>query len=270
MNKLELARNAFAWVLAGLVLMPALWLLQMSLKTGIEQFEMPPKLLFVPTFENYADLLNTNFIRAIGNSTVVAISTSLLAVVFGVPGAYVLSRLRFRARDALLLWILSSRMVPPIAFGLPFFLIYRQLGWIDTIHGLILIHLTFSLSLVIWMMRTFFDALPRSVEEAAEIDGADLLKRFRLIALPLAVPGVAAAGILSFLLSWNDFFYALLLTRTDATTVPVAIVNFMNYEGWDWGRITAGSVLIMAPVLAFTLVVRNFMIAGLTAGATRG
>ena len=252
-----------------LTIFPFLWLLQMSLKTGIEAFLMPPKLLFVPTLQNYVDLLEGKFMRSFWNSSVVGVSTTLISLLLGVPAAYALSRAGFRRDRGFSLWILTTRMAPPIAFGIPFFLAYRTLGLIDTKIGLVIIYLTFNLSLVIWMMRTFFDGLPRSLEEAACIDGASIIDTFLRIVLPLSAPGLATTAIFCFLFSWNDFFFALILTRSGSMTAPVAIVNFMNYEGWEWGKITAGGSIIMIPVVVFSLLVRNYLIRGLTAGAVK-
>ncbi len=168
------------------------------------------------------------------------------------------------------LWILASRLAPPTAFAIPYFLVYRELELIDTWTGLILIYLTVNLSLVVWLMRSFFANTPASLEEAALIDGAGFWGAFLRIVLPTAAPGLAATAILSFVYAWNDFFFALILTRTDAMTAPVAVVNFMNYEGWDWGRIAAGGTMVMLPVLVFSLLVRRFLIEGLTAGAVKG
>ena len=131
-------------------------------------------------------------------------------------------------------------------------------------------NLTFNLSLVVWLMRSFYDAIPRSLEEAAWIDGATLWQGFTQIILPMSGPGLAATAILCFLYSWNDFFFALILTRTEATTAPVAVVNFLNYEGWEWGKIAAGGTMVMLPVLVFSIVVRRFLISGMTAGAVKG
>jgi multiple sugar transport system permease protein len=130
--------------------------------------------------------------------------------------------------------------------------------------------MTFNLSLVIWMMRPFFDQLPRALEEAAWIDGATTAQGFVRIILPLSAPGLAATAILCFLFAWNDFFFALILTRTEAMTAPVAVVNFMNYEGWEWGRIAAGGTMVMLPVLVFSLLVRKYLVHGLTGGAVKG
>jgi multiple sugar transport system permease protein len=257
-------------LLLALTLFPVLWLIQLSLKVESEAFRMPPQLIFWPTLENYVALFQGKFARSFGNSLIVSVSTTLISLVLGVPAAYALSRAGFQADKGIALWVLTTRMAPPIAFAIPFFLTYRYLGLIDTLLGLMIIYLTFNLSLVIWMMRTFFDGLPRSLEEAAEIDGAGPWGAFLRITLPLAGPGLATTAIFCFLFAWNDFFFALVLTRSRAQMAPVAIVNFMNYEGWEWGKIAAGGTLIMLPVVIFSLLVRRYLIRGLTAGALKG
>src|SRR5215472_11043065 len=238
-------------------------MVQMSLRTGLEAFRMPPTFPFLPTFQNYAALFEGKFVRSLMNSVVTSTATTALALLLGVPAAYAFSRARVRAAGLLSLWTLATRMAPPIAFGIPFFLLYTGLG-------LVVIYLTFNLSLVIWMMRAFFDGVPRSLEEAAYIDGAGVARAFLRIALPLSAPGLATTAIFTFLLSWNDFFYSLLLTRSSAMTAPVAIVNFMNYESWEWGKVAAAATMIMLPVVALSVVVRKYLVRGLTAGAVRG
>ena len=257
-------------VLVVLIMLPFAWLLQMSFKPDQDIFAFPPKILFEPTLDHYIALWDTDFRGSFGNSAIASIASTLLAMIIGVPGAYALSRTTIRAEGQLSLLILASRMAPPIAFTIPYFLVYRHLGLIDTLTGLVIIYLTFNLSLVIWLMRSFFDATPRSLEEAAWIDGAGLWQGFWRIVLPLSGPGLAATAILCFLYSWNDFFFALILTRTEAMTAPVAVVNFMNYEGWEWGKIAAGGTMVMLPVLFFSILVRKFLVHGLTAGAIKG
>jgi multiple sugar transport system permease protein len=259
--------NVAAAALLLLVLAPLLWMLQISLRPGDDV--VSGELLFHPTLENYTALWTGNFPNSFANSLITSGASTALALLAGVPAAYVLSRWRFRARGQMALWILATRMAPPIAFTIPFFLAFRELGLVDTRTGLILIYLSFNLALVIWTMRSFFDTVPRSLEEAAWIDGCSVWQAFARIVLPLSAPGLAATGILCFILSWNDFFFALILTRTRAMTSPVAIVNFMQYQGWEWGKIAAGGTLVMLPVVLFTIVVRSYLVRGLMAGSIK-
>ena len=252
------------------VMFPFLWLLVMSFKPLDDMFAWPPKLLFRPTIEHYVSLWDGDFPKSFKNSLVTSVGSTVAAMLLGVPGAYALSRMAYKTGSRMSMVILVSRMAPPIAFTIPYFLAYRYLGLHDTLIGLILIYLTFNLSLVIWLMRSFFNSIPRTLEEAAWIDGATHWQGFTKIILPMSGPGLAATAILCFLYSWNDFFFALILTRTEATTAPVAVVNFLNYEGWEWGKIAAGGTMVMLPVLVFSIAVRKFLISGMSAGAVKG
>ena len=257
-----------AVTLLVLVLFPVVWMLQMSLRPNKDI--MGYSLRFVPTLENYRALWTGHFPKSFANSFAASASSTVLSLLIGVPAAYSLARWRFRARRAVAIWVLATRMAPPIAFTIPFFLAYRYLHLLDTVTGLVIIYLTFNLSLVIWMMQSFFDSVPRELEEAAWIDGCTIWGAFRRIVLPLAAPGVAATGVLCFIMSWNDFFFALILTRTNAMTAPVAIVDFMQYEGWEWGKIAAAGTLVMLPVIIFTFFVRTYLVRGLMAGGLKG
>lgn len=254
-----------------LILFPVLWIVVLSFKADTDIVAWPPKILFEPTLDHYKALMEPDFLWSFWNSVVTSVGSTIIALLIGVPGAYALSRLgRNSSSNLLSLFILATRMAPPIAFTIPYFLVYRYTGLLDTKTGLTLIYLTINLSLVVWIMRTFFDTVPHALEEAAWIDGASLRQTFTKIILPLTGPGLAATSILCFLYAWNDFFFALILTRTDARTAPVAVVNFLNYEGWEWGKVAAGSVMVMLPVLIFSLVVRKYLVSGLTAGAVKG
>jgi len=261
--------HALAIGLAALALAPFLWLVRMSFQTNADIFAFPPHWWFSPTLANYAALWHSQFRDSFVNSAIVTVSSTVLSMLVGVPAAFALSRMRSRS-NALSLWIIASRLAPPTAFAIPYFLAYRDLHLLDTRLGLIIIYLTFNISLVIWMMRSFFENTPRALEEAAWIDGAGFWQAMLRVVLPTAAPGLAATAILCFVFSWNDFFFALILTRSNAMTAPVAVVNFMNYAGWEWGRIAAGGAMVMLPVLVFSLVVRRFLIDGLTAGAVKG
>lgn len=259
--------DAVTIILLLLMLFPFFWLLQMSFRPNSDIHGY--SLAFQPTLEHYRALWTGNFPASFVNSVVTSSVSTLLAMLFGVPAAYALSRGGFRSSRRIALWILATRMAPPIAFTIPFFLAYRYLDLLDTTTGLVIVYLTFSLALVIWMMQPFFDSVPRELEEAAWIDGCGIWSTFRNITLPLATPGIAATAVICFILSWNDFFYALILTRTKASTAPVGIVNFIQYAGWEWGRIAAAGTLVMLPVVIFSILVRNYLIRGLTAGGTK-
>jgi multiple sugar transport system permease protein len=252
------------------MLLPFLWLLQLSFKTNDQILQFPPLLIFKPTPANYLALWQSTFPASFVNSLSSASLSTALSLLLGVPAAYALSKSSGRGKRALSFGILATRMAPPIAFTIPFFLFYRWIGLLDTVTGLVLVYTSFNLPLVIWMMQPFFETVPASLEEAALVDGAPTRVIFLKIVLPIVAPGIAATAILCFLYAWNDFFFALILTRTSARTAPVAVVNFMNYEGWEWGKIAAGGSLVMAPVLIFSLAVRRYLVSGLTAGAVKG
>ncbi|HEY7379175.1 MAG TPA: carbohydrate ABC transporter permease [Steroidobacteraceae bacterium] len=261
-----LANVALGLVLV-FVLFPIVWLVQMSLRP--DEDILGYQLLFTPTLAHYASLNESKFLHSFLNSVVASCLSTAVALIVGTPAAYVLSRWRFRARRRIAMWVLSTRMAPQITFTIPFFLFFRLVGLSDTVWGLALIYLTFNLALVIWMMRSFFDAVPRALEEAAWLDGCGVWNAFLRITLPLTAPGLAAVAVLCFIFSWNDFFYALILTRTNAMTAPVAIINFMQYEGWEWGKMAAGGTVVMLPVVIFTVLVRKWLVSGLIAGSVK-
>ena len=260
--------RALAVVLLLLVaLAPFLWLVQLAFRPAADIFD--DALLFVPTLDGFKSLLQGNFARSFSNSLLVSSLSTGFSLLIGVPAAYALTRWDFKGRDRIALWILVTRMAPPIAFTIPFFLAYQALGLQDTVIGLAIVYLTFNLAIVIWLMQTFFEAVPASLEEAAWIDGCGVWQAFWRVSLPLTAPGLAATAVLCFIFSWNDFFYALILTRTNAITAPVAIVNFLQYEGWEWSKIAASGTLVMFPVVVFTILVRKYLVRGLTAGAVK-
>ncbi|MDB5828686.1 MAG: binding-protein-dependent transport system inner rane component [Variovorax sp.] len=265
-----LSRHGRALTVALLLLVilsPFLWLVQLAFRPAADIFE--DSLLFKPTLDGFLSLLQGNFLKSFGNSLLVSTLSTGFSLLIGVPAAYALTRWQFKGRDRIALWILVTRMAPPIAFTIPFFLAYQYLGLQDTVIGLAIVYLTFNLAIVIWLMQTFFEAVPASLEEAAWIDGCGIWQAFWRVSLPLTAPGLAATAVLCFIFSWNDFFYALILTRTNAITAPVAIVNFLQYEGWEWSKIAASGTLVMLPVVVFTVVVRKYLVRGLTAGSVK-
>jgi multiple sugar transport system permease protein len=174
-----------------------------------------------------------------------------------------------RARNAIFFWILTSRMIPPMALAVPFFMFFSKLHLLDTHLALIIVYLSFNLALVIWIMRIFFDDVPLEIEEAARIDGCSTFECFWRISLPLVTPGLAATIILCWIMCWNEFLYALILTRKAAKTAPVAVTIFLRFIDVHWGTIAAGSTFIMIPILIFAFVVHKYLISGLVKGALK-
>jgi multiple sugar transport system permease protein len=262
------ARAITALLVMLVIMLPVIWTIHLAFKPALEIFDTT--LGFVPTLENFQSLLaDGSFLTALGNSVVVSVLSTAFSMLLGVPAAYVLTRWKFKARKQIALWILVTRMAPPIAFTIPFFLAFRWLGLQDTLAGLTLIYMTFNLAIVIWLMQSFFASVPASLEEAAWLDGCGVWSGFWRITLPLAAPGLASTAILCFIFAWSDFFYALVLTRTQAVTATVAIVNFLQYEGWEWGKISAAGTLVMLPVLLFMVIIRRYLVHGLTAGGIK-
>jgi len=249
---------------------PFYWMVTTSLKTQVLALESPPVWVFEPTFANYTEVLGKDGVgKTLINSLIVAVSTTVLAVLLGCPAAYALARFEFRGKKDLWFWFITNRMVSPIVLALPFFLIVRQVGLLDTHLVLILIYLTFNLPIVIWICTDQFRAVPFDLNEAAMLEGASQWRIFRSICLPLAMPGVAVSAIFSFIFSWNELMYALVLTRNEAKTAPAMAVSFMEGYNLPYGKIMATSTLIVIPVVVFALIASKHLVRGLTMGAVK-
>ena len=260
--------NIFTYLVVGLSLFPLVWLLSTSLKSGRDAFAMPPVWIFVPTLKNFLAVLSEGeFLSSYRNSLIVGLSTTLLSLAIGIPAGYLLARVRTRLNQTLGVWIVLSRMVPPVAFIIPFYIIMRNLSLLDTYIGLVLAYLTITLPFVTWMMTGFFRSVPIDIEDAARIDGCNRFSTLWFISIPLALPGIATCAIFSFIMSWNEFFYALILAGRSTRTAPVVIQSFISFEGINWGNLAAAGILVTIPVLLFSLVVQRGLIRGLVAGA---
>lgn len=250
-------------------LFPIWWLVTMSLKLPVDATARPPRFWFTPIWDNYLKVLEMPEIGAwFAHSTMVALGSTAVAIALGVPTAYVLGRYRFTGSADFGFWILSTRMTPPVAMLIPFFVLYVQTGLIDSHAGLIVAHVALNISIVVWVMKGFFEDLPAELEEAAFVDGATRFQSFRQICLPVALPGIAAVAILSFLFSWNEFLFALVLAD-DIRTVPVGLYGFVGYQQIRWGELSASAVLMLAPVLAFVVVFQRQLVRGLTLGTAK-
>jgi multiple sugar transport system permease protein len=268
-------RPVLSWIVLGtflvFVLAPILLVLMNSLKDPREIYSGSLSPLFHVTLDNYKTVIQRVHIQdAMLRSLVVAVGSTALAMLAGVPSAYALARLPLRGRG---LWsgvIIFARMTPAIVLVVPMFVLFTQLRLTDSYLPLILAHATISVPLVIWMMRSFFEDLPPELEEAARVDGATRLGAFIRIALPLTVPGMTATAIMAFLASWNEFLFAATLAGQNTQTAPLAIASSVGKLSTDLGTSAAAAVLAMAPIFALGWFVQRFLVRGLTLGAVKG
>jgi multiple sugar transport system permease protein len=254
-------------------LFPFYWLINMSLKTGAELSEsaiIPPS----PTLDNYESIFrNDDFVRALGNSAIISLTTTALAIIVGSFCAYALARLRFGGKFWILALVLSITTFPAIAIAAPLFRLWSDIGIFNTLIGLIIPNLTFALPLAIYILVSFFKEIPKDLEEAALVDGATHFTAFRKVVVPLAAPGLATAAILTFIATWNEFLLAITLTSSPAARpVPAAIAFFTGSTQFEipYGTITAASVVISVPLIVLVLLFQKRIVAGLTAGAVKG
>ena len=254
-------------------LFPFYWLVNISLKTGPDLSSsdlFPPS----PSLANYESIFrNDDFVRALGNSVIVSLVTTVLSLIFGSFCAYALARLRFKGKFFILGAVLSITTFPAIAIAAPIFKLWTDIGLFDTLPGLIIPYITFTLPLAIYILTSFFKEIPKDLEEAALVDGATNFQAFYKVVIPLAAPGLATAGILTFIFAWNEFLLAVTLTSTpDARTVPAAIAFFTGSTQFEdpIGTISAASVIISIPLVLMVLLFQKRIVAGLTAGAVKG
>jgi multiple sugar transport system permease protein len=254
-------------------LFPFYWLVNTSLKTGADLSTsalLPPN----PTLDNFESIFNdSNFTTALKNSAIVALTTTVLALVVGSFCAYALARLRIRFKFLILAIVLTITTFPQITIAAPIFKLWRDIGLYNTIPGLVIPYLTFALPLAIYILTSFFREIPRDLEEAALVDGATNFQAFYKVVVPLAAPGLATAGILTFIAAWNEFLLAITLTSsTTARTVPAAIAFFTGSTQFEQplGTISAASVTISIPLIVMVLLFQKRIVAGLTAGAVKG
>jgi len=250
-------------------LLPVVWVFILSLRPTDKLFEpiwLSPTAL---TLDNILSIGRSAFPAALLNSFIVASSSTLLAMILGVPGAFALSKRRAANKFFASWLLLLLRMAPPVGFVLPMFLIYVNVGLIDTYIGLIFAYTSLTLPFVVWSMWTSFNQIPDELIEAGLMDGASLGKVLVKIAVPAARPGIVAAAVLSFLLAWNDFFFALVITRSDTVTAPVAVMNFVSYASVDWGAIAVASIALTLPIVPVIIVANKYIVQSL-GGAVKG
>lgn len=262
----------FVLLLAVIVVcvFPFYWMVTTSFKEQAAILSPTPQFFFNPTLGNYTTAFQKFDIRAsLVNSLIVALSTTAISLMLGAPAAYAIARFEFKGKRDLWFWFISNRMISPIVVALPFFLIARQFRLLDTQLALILIYLTFNVPIVVWICADQFRNIPKELDEAATLEGYSSFAIFWRIALPLATPGIAVSAIFSFIFSWNELLYALVLTRTNAKTAPVVATSFLSGYELPWGQIMATGTLVALPVIIFSIIVSRQLVRGLTMGAIK-
>ena len=264
----------FALIALGLLwsLGPLYLMYTASFKNDADLYRLPPPVLFQPTLDNYQKLLaSTPFVQYLWNTLLVATSTTLLALAFGSLSAYSFTRFRFAGSDSLPLFYLVMRMLPRFVLVIPYYLLMRQLGLLNTSSALILAYTSFSLPFVIWLMIGFFKEIPIELEEAGMVDGASRVQVFTRIVVPLVAPGLAATAIFAFLLGWNELLFSLVLAGRDTRTLPaLATAIAVSDRGIEWGPLNAMGSLVLLPVIVMALLVQRHIVKGMTMGAVKG
>lgn len=255
-------------VVCAIILIPIAWMVLSSLKSSNAVTAYPPRFVFVPTLRNFVELFETvPFLRYGINSVVIAGGSCLLGLALAVPAAFAISWRR-------LIWpanmTLVARMAPGSLFLLPWYMIFNKVGLIDSFTALILTHTVITMPIILWIMVSFFDSVPREIVECALTDGCTMTSAFARIALPLVIPGIVVASVLGFILSWNYFLFALVLSGNGTTPLTVAAFRFVGEGVTDWGMLMAAGVILAAPPLFLTFVVQRWLVSGLTFGAVKG
>ena len=273
-------RRLSTWVVrAGLLVFvvvalgPIAWGVVTSLYPTSALTNVPPDLdPSQLTLDNYRDVLasDRSLTRGLVNSAIVATLTAFVALSLGSAAAYALARLRVPGSNRILLGVLATQMFPGIVIAIPLFLMFSELGWIDTYPALVLTYLSFTLPIVIWILKGFFEAIPPQLERAAAVDGASTLQIFRLVILPISLPPLFATGVFAFIEAWNEFFFANILTRINIKTAPLAIAEFAGQYQTLYGQMLAAAVLASIPVVVLAVVFRRFILQGFVEGAVKG
>ncbi len=288
---------------ALITLMPLLWVIATGFKSPADSIAYPPKVIFQPSLEGYINLFTTQtritpdmektlppagkwyekivrdkdmviagpsrYGQRFLNSIIIGFGSTFLSVFLGTLAAYAFSRFKVPIKEDLLFFILSTRMMPPIAVAIPIFLMYRQLGLNDTHLGMILLYTAVNLSLSVWLLKGFIDEIPLEYEEAALIDGYTRFQAFYKVVLPQAATGIASTAIFCLIFAWNEYAFAVLLTSGTAQTAPPFIPTIIGVGGQDWPAVAAGATLFLIPVMVFTILLRKHLLRGITFGAVR-
>jgi multiple sugar transport system permease protein len=270
---IKIIKNAFTHlvliIFSLIILLPVLWIIRTSLAPEVVAYEIPPKLFFMPTLKHYAELFSVNrFQLFFKNSLIISVGSTLISVPIAALGGYAFARYRTGGR-ALQFGVIGTQMLPGVVLILPIFVIFTVIKLTDSLLGMILAYMAFNIPFLVWILMGFFDGIPQDIEEAAAIDGLSPLGILFRIVIPVATPGIMSSSILSFIMCWNEFLFALILTGSSTHTIPVSLAAMVTQRGVLIGKVSAGTALAIIPMIIISFFVKKYLVKGLTLGAVK-
>jgi sorbitol/mannitol transport system permease protein len=263
--------TVLAWSIAFVIFFPVLWTVLTSFKTEGEAISLPPKFIFFDwTLENYYVVQErSNYLKFAMNSVFIALGSTLFALVIAIPAAWAMAFAPGKYTKDILMWMLSTKMMPPVGALIPLYLIFRDLGLLDTRGGIITVLMLLNLPIIIWMLYTYFKEIPAEILEASRMDGASIGKEMLYVLAPMAIPGIASTLLLNIILAWNEAFWTLSLTTKDAAPLTQFIASYSSPEGLFWAKLSAASTMAIAPILVLGWFAQKQLVRGLTFGTVK-
>lgn len=258
-----------AWIVGLVTFFPVLYMFLTGFKTEAAAVDLPPKLVFWPTLENYREVFSINFSPFFVNSAIASLVSTALVMLLGVPAAYALALHPPEKWRDILFFFISTKFLPPAGVIVPLYIIYRDLDLLGTMRGLIILYTAMNLPIAIWMMRSFFEEIPRDVLDAARVDGAGIFREMTQIVLPMVTPGLIATIFLAIIFAWNEFFFAVSLASAGTATVPIFMVKFVTSEGLFWAKLAASSTMAVLPIVLLGWLAQRQLVRGLSMGAVK-
>lgn len=263
-------RAVVAWALALLLFFPLAWLFLTAFKTELQAISVPPLLTFMPTLENFELVQSrSDYLLYAGNSLITSVVSTVLGLAIAIPAAYSMAFYKTKATRGILMWMLSTKMLPAVGALVPIYVLTQRAGMLDSLTALIIIFTLMNLPIMVWMLYSYFRDIPREILEAARMDGASVWDEFRRVLMPLSVGGIASTGLLCLVLSWNEAFWSLNLTSARAGTLAALIASYSSPEGLFWAKLSAVSMLAVAPIVIFGWFSQKQLVQGLTFGAVK-
>jgi sorbitol/mannitol transport system permease protein len=266
----KITLTVVAYVVTFIMFFPILWMILTAFKTEANAISIPPHFLFTPTLESFKEaLIRGNYFHYALNSAFSALGSTAIGLVLAIPAAYSMAFYPSRRTDLTMLWMISTKFIPAVGVLVPIYIIYKDIGLLDNIWGLIAIYTAMNLPIIVWMIYTYFKDIPVGMHEASQVDGANTWQILSRVILPVAIPGIASTCLLVIILAWNEAFWSINITNTHAATLPVFIASFKTSRGLFWAKMSAASVVAVIPIMIFGWIAQRQLVRGLTFGAVK-